>query len=61
MALAITDSHIYVSNAGGKTLEWPKIATFEVTILDQATKSKINLTSKQGHEILKRIELVEAP
>ncbi len=42
-----------------KMLEWSKIATFEITILDEATKQKINLTSKAGHTILKRIQLVK--
>ena len=41
------------------TLEWSKIATFEVTIVDQATQTKLDLASKQGHEILKRIDLVD--
>ena len=45
----------------GKSLEWAKIATFEVTIVDEATKAKLDLTSKEGHEILKLIQLVEAP
>ena len=47
--------------AEGKTLEWSKVATFEVSIVDEATKSKLDLTSKEGHEILQRIELVDAP
>ena len=47
--------------AQGKTLEWSKIATFELAIVDEATRSKLVLTSKEGHEILKRIELVDAP
>lgn len=39
-------------------LEWSKIATFEITILDETTKQKIDLTSKAGHAILQRILLV---
>ena len=41
------------------TLEWSKIATFEVTIVDKATQTKLDLTSKQGHKILKRIDLID--
>jgi len=41
-----------------KMLEWSKIATFEITILDAATKQKIDLTSKAGHAVLQRILLV---
>ena len=41
-----------------KMLEWSKIATFEITILDAATKQKIDLTSNAGHAVLQRILLV---
>jgi len=43
----------------GKTLEWSKIATFEITIVDEETKDKLDLTSKQGHAILQLIKMVD--
>ena len=43
-----------------KLLEWSKIATFDVTLIDEATREKLNLTSAEGHQILRRIELVKA-
>lgn len=43
----------------GKTLEWSKIATFEVTIMDESTKAKLDLTSPEGRAVLKRIRLVD--
>ena len=46
-------------NAEGKTVEWPKIATCEITIIDQETKAKLDLTQAAGHEILRKIELIE--
>jgi dienelactone hydrolase len=46
-------------SANGKMLEWSKIATFEVTIVDEQTRGKIDLTSKQGHAVLQLIKLVE--
>ena len=42
-----------------KTLEWAKIATFTVTIVDTATRQTVNLTSKEGQLILQGIKLVE--
>ncbi|MFT5493631.1 MAG: hypothetical protein ACI8V5_004031, partial [Limisphaerales bacterium] len=47
--------------AKGKTLEWSKIATFDVTLVDEATKAKLNLTSAEGRKVLKLIRLVDAP
>jgi hypothetical protein len=43
----------------GKTLEWSKIATFDVSIVDEATKAKLDLTSAGGHKVLQLIQLVE--
>ena len=43
----------------GKTLEWSKIATFEITIVDEETKDKIDLTSKAGHDVLQLIKMVD--
>lgn len=43
----------------GKTLEWSKIATFEITIIDESTNAKLDLTSPEGHAILKLIRLVD--
>ncbi|MCB9872735.1 MAG: dienelactone hydrolase family protein [Planctomycetaceae bacterium] len=42
-----------------KTLEWSKVATFEVTIIDEATRQKLDLTSKEGHAVLQRIQMVD--
>ncbi len=46
-------------NADNKTLEWSKIATFEVTIIDLESKAKVDLTSSKGHTVLKEIKLVD--
>ena len=43
----------------GKTLEWSKIATFEVTIIDEANKGKLDLTSPEGHAVLQLIRIVD--
>ena len=42
-----------------KALEWSKIATFTVTIVDTTTRQTVILTSKEGQLILQRIELVD--
>ena len=42
-----------------KTLEWSKIATFTVTIVDTTTRQTVDLTSKEGQLVLQRIELVD--
>lgn len=42
-----------------KTLEWSKIATFEVTIIDLESKEKLDLTSPEGHAVLQAIKLVD--
>ncbi|MDE0934572.1 MAG: dienelactone hydrolase family protein [Mariniblastus sp.] len=46
-------------NTDKKKLEWSKIATFEVTLIDEKTRGKIDLTSPQGHAILKQIRLID--
>lgn len=46
-------------SADGKTLEWSKIATFEITIVDEETRGKLDLTSKEGHAILQLIKMVD--
>jgi len=46
-------------SGGDKTLEWSKIATFTVTIVDTTTRQTVNLTSKEGQLILQRIMLVD--
>lgn len=43
----------------GKTLEWSKIATFEITIIDEATRQKLPLSSPEGQAILHRITLID--
>lgn len=44
----------------GKTLEWSKIASFDVSIVDEATQAKLDLTSAEGHKVLQLIQLVES-
>lgn len=46
-------------SADGKTLEWSKISTFEITIVDEDTEAKLDLTSNAGHSILRLIKLVD--
>lgn len=46
-------------SADNKSLEWSKIATFEVTIIDLETKAKLDLTSPEGHTVLRAIKLVD--
>ncbi len=41
----------------GKTLEWTKIATFELTLVDTKTKEQINLMAEPGLAVLKKIDL----
>lgn len=43
----------------GKTLEWSKIATFEVTLVDEANKSRIELASPDARAMLQLIKLVD--
>lgn len=45
----------------GKTLEWAKIAAFDLTLIDPRTRAKLILDSPQGVAYLKRIELVDVP
>ena len=42
-----------------KELEWSKIATFNVTLVDHTQRKAIKLTDPQTHTILKRIELID--
>jgi len=46
-------------NTDKKKLEWSKIATFEITLIDEKTRGKIDLTSPEGHAILKQIRLID--
>ena len=41
-----------------KMLEWSKISTFEITLVDEQTKQKVDLTRKAGHAIIQLIKLV---
>ena len=43
----------------GKELEWSKIATFEITILDMANNQKIELATSGGTKTIQSIMLVE--
>ncbi|MDA7915969.1 dienelactone hydrolase family protein [Verrucomicrobia bacterium] len=45
--------------ADEKTLEWSKIATFEISIVDEGTKGKVDLTSKEGHTVLQLIKMAD--
>jgi predicted esterase len=42
-----------------KSLQWSKIATMEITLIDLKTNDKIDLTSSKGHAILQAIRLVD--
>jgi hypothetical protein len=42
-----------------KTLEWSKIATFEISIVNGETNAAIDLTSKEGQTVLQLIQLVD--
>ena len=42
-------------------LEWSKIATFNVTLVDLQKKGTVALTDPSNHSILQRIELIDRP
>jgi hypothetical protein len=42
-----------------KTLEWSKVASLEITILSEETREKLDLTSPEGRQVLRRIEMAE--
>ena len=44
-----------------KELEWAKISTFNVTLVDHTQRKAIRLTDPATHSILKRIELIDRP
>ena len=44
-----------------KELEWAKISTFNVTLVDHTQRKAIKLTDPETHAILKRIELIDRP
>jgi dienelactone hydrolase len=44
-------------STSGKTLEWSKIATFEITLIDRDSNQKIDLTSKAGQALIESIQL----
>lgn len=46
-------------NPEGKTLEWAKIATFEVTLIDRDTNQKIMLTAKPDQRFIESIYLTK--
>ena len=41
----------------GKELEWSKIATLEITVIDTATNQRIALMADNGEKVLQLIEL----
>ena len=41
----------------GKELEWSKIATLEITVIDTATNQRIALMADNGEKVLQSIEL----
>ena len=57
----ITISRNEFRNSDNKTLEWSKIATFEVTLIDRDTNQKIMLTSKAGQKHIESIKLKKLP
>ncbi|HBV63888.1 MAG TPA: hypothetical protein DEF45_12790 [Rhodopirellula sp.] len=44
-------------NPDGKTLEWSKVATFEITLIDRDTNQKVMLTSEAGQKHIEFIKL----
>lgn len=42
-------------------LEWSKIATFSVTLIDNQEKKTVRLSETASHKILQRIELIDQP
>lgn len=42
-----------------KTLEWSKIASFDITIVDETTRAPLKLAAEDGRQVLRRIELVD--
>ena len=46
-------------SANHKTLEWSKIVTIEVTMIDLESKEKLELTSPKGRAVLQVIKLVD--
>ncbi len=42
-------------------LEWAKVSTFNVTLVDHTKRKAIRLTDPETHSILKRIELIDRP
>ena len=42
-------------------LEWAKVTTFNVTLVDHTKRKAIRLTDPETHSILKRIELIDRP
>lgn len=45
----------------GKALEWSKITTLDVTLVNEATKERVKLASPKGFKTLRRIELIDTP
>lgn len=43
----------------GRSLEWDKIAAFELTLLNVSTRAKLQLTQPDELQVLKKIELVQ--
>lgn len=46
-------------NEDGKTLEWAKVASFEVTLIDRDTRQRVILTSNQGSKYIELINLTK--
>jgi hypothetical protein len=45
----------------GKVLEWAKISTFSVTLVDNEKKQVVRLSEPTSRAILKKIELIDRP
>ena len=54
----VIDRHDFKSK-DDKELQWSKITRFYLSIVDEASKTKIDLTSKEGLDMLKSITLVD--
>jgi len=50
----VIDRHDFKSK-DDKALKWPRITRFYLSIVDEASKGRIDLTSKEGREMLKSI------
>jgi len=58
----LVDRHEFKAGGNGKNesvLEWAKVTLFDLSIVDEETREKVDLTSQEGCGMLKLITLVE--